>query len=204
MQPIPPSPYATADVRRCSRGWLRGKQSCWTARGSPVGLVDAMKTYGGFFGNVPVMQHSLASLIQWDDHLSTDDPALDAQERAISKLVGEIDELWCRGASVVQFGGVADRASHILEAHFRYEERMLAAVGYPDLTKHAAEHHEILEDLASIRVYLNGSGESSAAHAGLRLSNFILGLTLGHILNTDSVYIRYIVDETAKLSTGCA
>jgi hypothetical protein len=34
-----------------------------------------MKTYRRFLGSVPMMQHSLASLVQWDDHLSIDDPS---------------------------------------------------------------------------------------------------------------------------------
>ena len=62
----------------------------------------------------------------------------------------------------------------------------------------------MLRDLASIRMYLNSGDDATSEHAGLRLSNFILGVTVGYILNTDSDYCRYIDDETAKLSTGCA
>ena len=59
----------------------------------------------------------------------------------------------------------------------------------------------MLDDLASIRAQLHGR---AGVHAGLLLSNFILGVTVGHVVNTDSDYCRYIADETAKLSTGCA
>ena len=166
--------------------------------------MDAVKTYSGLFGCVPMMQHSLASRVRWEDHLSIGDAAIDAQDRAIFNLVGEVHDLWGDGASVGALRGIADKASRVLESHFRCEERMLAGVGYPDLPKHAAEHHEMLEDLASIRDDLNRSDGIHSRHAGLRLSNFILGVTMGHIVNTDSDYCRYITEETERLSTGCA
>ena len=155
-----------------------------------------------------MMQHALASRVQWGSHLSTGDTAIDAQidaqDQGIFRLIEEIGELWRHRASVARFRAVASKTSRVLEEHFRCEERMLAEVGYPDLSKHAAEHGEMLEDLASIRVYGSSGGEVLSAHAGLRLSNFILGVTVGHIVNTDSAYCQYIADETAKLSTGCS
>jgi hemerythrin-like metal-binding protein len=163
-----------------------------------------MKTYSGFFGHVPMMQHSLASLVRWDTDLSIGNPVIDAQDRAIFRLVNEIDELWRCGASAAQLRRIADTASRVLEVHFRCEERMLAEVGYPDLARHAAEHREMLDDLASIRAQLNRRAGVHAGYSGLLLSNFILGVTVGHVVNTDSDYCRYIADETAKVSTGCA
>jgi hypothetical protein len=65
-------------------------------------------------------------------------------------------------------------------------------------------HRELLEDLTSIHMFLNGGGKLSWVCAGLRHSNFMLGVTVGHILNADGDYTRYIVDETEKCSTGCA
>ena len=163
-----------------------------------------MKTFSGFLGRVPMMQHCLASRVRWGDHLSIGNPEIDTQKRAIFELVDEIDELCGHDADVVQLRAFADRSRHVLEAHFDCEERMLAAVGYPDLAEHAAGHREILEDLACIRADLEGSDGHRPAGLGLRLFNFLLGVTAGHIVNADSDYCRYVSDETARLSTGCA
>ena len=163
-----------------------------------------MKTYSGFFGRVPMMQHSLSGLVQWGNHNSIGNPALDAQDRSIFKFVGEIDDLWRHGASMGQLRGIADKLHRVLETHFLYEERMLAGIGYPDLAKHAAEHHEILEDLASIRQHMDDGHGLHSGYAGLRLSNFILGVTVGHVANTDNDYCRYIMEEKDRESTGCA
>jgi hemerythrin len=163
-----------------------------------------MKMHSGFFDRVPMMQHALSGLVRWGDDLSVGNPVIDAQHRAIFNLVGEIDELWRSGASVTQLRGIADKTSRILETHFRCEERMLAKAGYPALAEHAREHDEIREDLAAILAYLDGGVAVSSENAGLRLSNFILGVTMGHGIHTDSDYRRYISDETAKVSTGCA
>jgi hemerythrin-like metal-binding protein len=163
-----------------------------------------MTNYSGFFGHVPMMQHALAGLVRWDAHLSIGNRAIDAQDQAIFRLVSEIDELWRHGARAAEWRAIADRAGRLLAAHFHYEERMLAEVRYPALAKHAAEHQEMLEDLASIRARLNGDDDRDSGYAGLQLANFMLCVTIGHILNSDSDYTRYIMDETAKLSTGCA
>ena len=88
-----------------------------------------MKTFTGFFGCVRMMQHALARRVQWAIHLSTSDPAIDAQDRNIFELVEEVDELWCHRASGAEFQRVADKAWRVLEAHFRCEERMFAVGG---------------------------------------------------------------------------
>jgi hemerythrin len=166
--------------------------------------MGAMKTYAWFFDRVPMMQHSLSTLVEWDDHHSIGDATLDTQDRSIFEFVREIDHLWSLGASTGQLRGVAERLNSVLEAHFRYEEGMLARIGYPNLAKHAAEHREILEDLASLRRRMMDGDGLNSGDAGLRLSNFILGVTMGHVVNTDSDYCRYIMEEKAKESTGCA
>lgn len=163
-----------------------------------------MTTYSGFLGHVPFMQHALADLVRWEDHLSIGNRAIDAQDRAIFHLVGEIDELWQRDGSIAELRGIAERTSRLLVAHFHCEERLLAEVAYPALARHAAEHQEMLDDLASIQAYLNRGDGNHLGYAGLRLANFILGVTVGHVLNSDRDYCRYIMDETAKESTGCA
>ena len=163
-----------------------------------------MKTYAGFFGRVPMMQHSLSSLVQWGEHHSIGDPILDAQDQEIFRFVGEIDDLWRLGASPRQLRSIADELLRVLETHFCDEERMLAGIGYPNLARHAAEHREILEDLASIRERMDAGDSLRSGYSGLRLSNFILGVTVGHVVNTDTDYCRYVVEAKARESTGCA
>jgi hemerythrin len=167
-------------------------------------MVACMKTCRGFFGRVPMMQHTLAGLVHWRAEFSTGDNAIDIQDRAIFNLVGEIDDVWRHGASVAQVRDLAARARRLLDAHFVREERLLAEIGYPYRAQHAAEHRELLADLAAIRVDLDRDDDAHAGRAGLQLCNFLLGVVLGHMANTDSDYCAYIADETARLSTGSA
>jgi hemerythrin len=164
----------------------------------------AMKTYAGFFGRVPMMQHSLSCLARWSERESVGDAALDAQHREIFQFVDEIDDLWRQDAGTAQLRDIAGKLNGVLDAHFRYEEEVLAGIGYPALPEHAAEHREILEDLAAIRERMRDRDGLGAGYAGLRLSNFILGVTMGHFVNTDSDYCSYIMQAEAGESTGCA
>jgi hypothetical protein len=50
-----------------------------------------MKTYSGFPGCVPMVQHALAREVHWDTRLSIGDPAIDVQDRAIFGLVDEVE-----------------------------------------------------------------------------------------------------------------
>ncbi len=172
--------------------------------GLAAGMVGRMKTYRGFFGRVPMMQHTLAELVHWRAEFSTGDSAIDIQDRAIFNLVGEIDKVWRHGAGVAQVrrprrpGGAACwRRTSFARSACSPRSAIRTARSTPP-------------SIASCwRIWRRSAATSSddgahAGRAGLQLCNFILGVVLGHMVNTDSDYCAYLADETGRISTGSA
>jgi hemerythrin len=164
---------------------------------------SAMTDRNGFFGRVPMMQYSLANLVQWGDHLSVDHPGIDAQHEGIFKLVGETHDLWRGNADIVKLRAVVDKLDNVLASHFGYEERMLAENAYPRLAEHAAEHNMMLQELSSIRERMDGDSKA-LPEPGWVLLNFMLGVTIGHILSSDIDYCRHITENRAQGSASPA
>jgi hemerythrin len=150
------------------------------------------------FGASPLVRYSLSHLVEWGDHLSVDHPGIDAQHKLIFERVGEVHDLWRRNASLIDLRVAFDRLNSVLETHFRYEERMLAETAYPNLAEHAAEHRALLGELAAIRARLGGDGKAPP-ESGWAILDFLLGVTVGHIVSSDIDYCRYValnpVDE---------
>ncbi|MER2507119.1 MAG: hemerythrin family protein [Azonexus sp.] len=110
---------------------------------------------------------SLRQLIAWGDHLKVDQAQIDAQHEEIFNLATHIAELWQKHADVGQVRSAAEKLARVLDAHFRYEERELARIGYPKLNEHRAEHKVMLDARADPRpAGWHGAGDR-AGQAGL-------------------------------------
>lgn len=148
------------------------------------------------FGPLPALRYSLTRLVEWGEHLSVDHPSLDAQHEAIFRLVGRVHDLWRRNADVTDLRAAVEKLHGALEGHFHYEERMLAATAYPSLAEHAAEHRALLAELEAIRQCLTGSGKAPP-ESGWCLLNFLLGVTVGHIVGSDVDYCSHLAGGAA-------
>jgi hemerythrin-like metal-binding protein len=110
-----------------------------------------MTTNNALFGRMQMQHFAVNNLIQWGDHLSVEDAAIDAQHKAIFDLGTSVYESWRGGGSIVTLRPAVDKLAHLLPAHFAYEERMLAEINYEDLDQHVAEHRGMLNELSVMR-----------------------------------------------------
>ena len=150
------------------------------------------------FGASPLAKYSLSHHAEWDDHLSVEHASVDAQHKVIFEHVDEVHDLCRHNAPLPELRVAVDKLNRTLETHFHYEERMLAETPYPKLAEHAAQHQALLDKLAAIRESLGGDGKASP-ESGRALLDFLLAATIGHIVNSDLEYRRYVaanpVDE---------
>lgn len=137
-------------------------------------------------------EFSLKQLISWGDHLKVHQPQIDAQHEAIFNLALEIAHIWQDRGNLDELKVLAEKLDKVLHAHFRYEEQLLADIGYPELAAHKAEHQVMLDELQAIldRLHKSQSG-TIAGEPGLAFQNYVLGLTVGHIFNSDMDYCLY-------------
>lgn len=168
-----------------------------------------MSTRDALSGRVQLQHFAVGSLIQWGDHLSVDHPGIDAQHRVIFDLGAGIYDHWREGRGVDALRPTVDRLADLIEAHFAYEERLLAEIGYADLARHRAEHHSLLDDLAEIRerfARLTSGAESPAGSLlapGWPVMRFFLEFSVGHVTSSDLAY-RLTLAESREYFQGTA
>jgi hemerythrin len=145
-------------------------------------------------GRTQLPDHSITQLMQWGDHLSVGHPEIDAQHREIYDFGAEIYESWRDGVRLGTLRMAVDTLLKLLRAHFLYEERLLAGIGYAGLKQHVAEHRAMLKELQEMREHFETLIDDDDSPGGSVLSpnwsvmRFILGFSLGHVMTSDMNY----------------
>jgi hemerythrin len=158
-----------------------------------------MSIGNSLFGRIQSHHLAVTNLIQWGDHLSVAHPEIDAQHKAIFDLGAKVYDNWRGGGSIDVLRPVVDKLTNLLQAHFSYEERLLAEIGYEGLNEHVAEHRIMLNDMAIMKerfhTFKDGheiSGGSLLA-PGWPIMQFILEFTIGHVGTSDMSYCRTLI-----------
>ena len=160
-------------------------------------------------GRTKMQDQSINHLIQWGDHLSVGHPEIDAQHKEIYEFGAEIYESWRNGVPVGALRVSTDKLLKLLRAHFTYEERLLAEIGYGDLKQHVAEHRSMLKELQDMREHFETLSDDDDSLGGSVLSpnwsvmRFILGFALGHVITSDMNYRQFLL-AAAKPKVGGA
>jgi hemerythrin len=153
------------------------------------------------FGRMPVT--STRQLLAWGDHFKVDQPQIDAQHEAIFSIATEIADSWHNRGAIDNLKVLTDKLANVLAAHFRYEERQLADVGYPKLAQHKAEHEVMLEELRVIQERLGKTApDADRMGPGFVVHNFVLGLTVGHISHSDMDYCAFAREAAEREGKG--
>jgi len=159
--------------------------------------------FGRLSGVHGMTDSSLKQLVSWGDHLKVDQAQIDAQHEGIFNIALEVADAWHRHGDLEHLKALAGKLSTVLEGHFRYEERQLEAIAYPKLEAHKAEHQVMLDELKIIRDRLDGMGHGTPQMApGFIVYNYILGITVGHIGQSDMAYCAYARDSQADQMPG--
>ena len=86
----------------------------------------------------------------WDHALATGIPDVDRQHQEIFGRAEALVLAIRRGSSRAEVGETLRFLEHHVETHFRDEEALMRAVGFPQLEPHLREHQEFLRDVAAL------------------------------------------------------
>ena len=153
------------------------------------------------------MGSSLKDLFLWGNHLKVGQASIDLQHEAIFKIAIEIADAWKTHEDLDHLKALARNLAKVLGAHFQYEESQLAEMGYPKYEEHKLEHEMLLADLEIIRERLDHFSTAAEIQAsGFLVYNYVLGVTVGHILGSDMDYCAFAKDTlklTSKMDAPC-
>jgi len=159
-------------------------------------------------GRTKKQDQSINQLMQWGDHLSVGHPDIDAQHKEIYEFGAEIYQSWRNGVRLGELRVATDKLLKLLRAHFVYEERLLAGIGYSDLKQHVAEHRSMLKELQDMRDHFETLSDDDDSPGGSVLSpnwsvmRFILGFSLGHVMTSDMNYSQPLIASGHSAKTA--
>lgn len=137
-------------------------------------------------------------IIEWSDELSIGIPEIDIEHRFLVALVNGLHSKILANESQQS---LAETFSHLIrytEKHFRNEEAVMQAVGFPLLEQHQDQHFDLADHATDLcRAYLSG-----AKSIDLELLAFLKDWISHHILIEDSKIADYLGDRSVPKDWG--
>jgi hemerythrin-like metal-binding protein len=132
--------------------------------------------------------------IQWDESYKLGIPAIDSDHKALLDLLNRFLAASTGGAEP---GALADILHDLIEQtreHFAREETMLDRNDYPDLARHRAEHHRLLEQAKHFQErYAAGAAPRDLS---METAEFLQNWLVEHIARSDKPYRPFILRLT--------
>ena len=124
------------------------------------------------------------ALLDWSDRYSVESRLMDEQHRKLFDLINELHEAMKEGPARNVMARVLDQLVSYTHTHFDAEERAMAAVAYPDLAAHVAEHRKLTEAVHKLH------REVKAGTAGITVEvmDFLQHWLTNHIMKVDRQY----------------
>ena len=129
--------------------------------------------------------------IEWSTALEIGDPVVDSEHRYLAQLINNLHEQYESGTLEGNLARVFTHLAKYVRVHFENEEALMAAVGYPELQAHQAEHRKLVEQaMALSEEYLDGSDTITE-----ETIQFHKEWALTHISGTDMKIRDYLSGE---------
>ena len=120
------------------------------------------------------------AVMKWQESFSVGNEKMDAQHKGLVDLVNLLDEEDMTGIAL-------ERLKSYAQEHFRDEERMLEAAGYPELEDQKAQNQEFENWLAQThQAYVTGSGSKTLRED---VQAYLKDWLTDHILDSVKAYV---------------
>ena len=127
----------------------------------------------------------MSTYVSWKDHYSVGEGSLDAQHRQILSLVNDLYEARSAGREYADLAVLLDRMVLYTMNHFKHEEQIMQACGYPDFDDHKAQHDRMRRRTAGLRTNVT-------LVTGRDLLAFLKQWWTNHIQAEDKCYVPYL------------
>ncbi|MEO5373035.1 MAG: bacteriohemerythrin [Alphaproteobacteria bacterium] len=127
-------------------------------------------------------------MLEWSEELSVGSAEMDGDHRDLIDLVNRV-ALTDLANDPAAFGVLLDEVIAHLGDHFRREERLMRAAGYPGLFYHRGSHASLLADVQALR---HKGAEGDRAGGPQRLLALLVPWLPAHIMNEDKLYALHL------------
>lgn len=133
-------------------------------------------------------------LQEWDERFSIGVPSLDAQHHEMVKLLNALYDALQDGHGQEVLGGICKDLVRYAQTHCSYEEALMAAKDYPDLTAHRKEHDDFRHQTFALMQKAETGGLTPALET-LRVMKDWLG---HHIGGTDRALGQFLKERGVR------
>lgn len=132
--------------------------------------------------------------LEWQDKWSSGNEQIDQEHQELLALGNQLLDLTLSEGHQADILQLYDQLALHVVNHFRHEEAILAALGYPELDPHRSSHQSLMELTAQTRQQIE-SGQASLAE----VFNFVMGkIVLGHLLAFDVKFFPTTLAGSSK------
>lgn len=129
------------------------------------------------------------ALPQWTPDLSVGNDVLDGHHQTLFQLLAEIDAGIAAGRDEDWARAVCGRLTDYMDYHFREEEALQEAAGFPFLQFHRGSHQAIAMRLSAL---LSGLGQRPLPQVMIDIRDFLADWLSHHIEIEDFEYKPYL------------
>jgi hemerythrin len=131
---------------------------------------------------------------EWNDKYSVGVPSVDGQHKRLIEIINTFYDAMREGKGESALRQTLDDLIDYTNTHFRYEENLLQAKGYPDL----AAHKKVHESLTAQVMDLVSKYKAGKAALSIETGNFLKNWLANHIMTTDHKYSQHLVSRGAR------
>ena len=124
--------------------------------------------------------------IEWRDKLSVGDSTLDADHKALIRIINEFEEKADQGFDRAVLSDTLKRLLDYAREHFAREERLQARINYPYYDRHCQEHRRLLKEVeAFARSYMVNAEIEMDNGVKVTILQFLRDWLINHIIEQD-------------------
>jgi hemerythrin len=126
--------------------------------------------------------------LQWREQLSVGNDLIDADHQRLIEIINLADHS-LRTVNRAELVTALDQLFKYSQVHFGLEEKIAAAVGYPNVSQIHASHESLLEKLTQLTQQIGAKWDATAAeHFGAFLREWLIN----HVIKEDMLLKPYL------------
>lgn len=129
------------------------------------------------------------ALCQWSESMSVGESRLDADHKALIRLINWLHDSLEAGVDSAALGQVFDRLINYTRFHFIREGKVMQACGYPDAEAHVEEHASFTRHVIEVRDRYARNADPALIR---ELLDYLKDWLSHHILIQDMAYKPYV------------
>ena len=125
----------------------------------------------------------------WNQDFETGLPELDAQHHRVFERIQQLSALSSH-ADRPKIHSLLEDIERLAQRHFASEERLMADVGYPEASRHAQEHRQLLREMEGYR--------ENEVFSGRQLTLVLTNWLVSHTMMQDRRLAIFVLEQEAR------